>query len=446
MSSTNILAKKFNFFSLLKFTGPTIIMMVFMSLYTMVDGVFVSNIIGEQALSAVNIIFPVQSIIIALAIMFATGGSAIIARNMGEGHSRLAKQNFSLIVATGIVIGIVLSIVCITFIDPIINLLGSTPALQGYCYDYLKTILYFAPLAVLQMLFQYFFVTAGKPNVGLFVTMAGGVANVVLDYLFMVPLDMGITGAALATGIGYSIPAIFGLIYFAVKRKGTMYFVKPKFDISVIIESAFNGSSEMVTNLAVAVTTFLFNLTMIKYLGENGVAAITIVLYAQFLLTAVYLGFSSGIAPIFSYNYGEENHGELKKLFRLSMIFITVSSVVIFILSIVLSPNIVGIFVSNESDVFNIAINGFLLFSLSYLFTGYNIFASAMFTAFSNGKVSAIISFVRTFLFIVSGILLLPLVLGANGIWLAVPIAEALTLVISFLYFAKYKSIYHYGK
>ncbi len=440
----NTLAQKFGILSLLKFTFPTIVMMVFMSLYTMVDGIFVSNLIGENALSAINIVFPASSIIIAISIMLATGGSAIIGKYMGEGKSQSAKEFFTLLIIIGLIFGVITLILGFLFIEPLITLLGSTPSLHDYCYSYLKILLIFAPFSVLQMLFQFFFVTAGKPNWGLFSTIAGGVVNILLDYILIVPLQMGIAGAALGTGIGYSIPAICGLIYFTFCRTGTLYFVKPKWDGPALLQSCFNGSSEMVTNLATAVTTLLFNIVMLKYLGENGVAAITIVLYAQFLLTSVYLGFSSGIAPILSYNYGEGNHQELHKIYRISMGFICISSILILLLSLSLSSHIVTVFVSSDSAVFPIARHGFVLFSMSYLITGFNIFASSMFTAFSNGKISAIISFLRTFVFIIFAILFLPSMIGANGIWLSVPMAELLTLIISFGYMIRYKRNYHY--
>lgn len=442
---SNSLAKKFNFSSLLKFTMPTIIMMVFMSLYTIVDGVFVSRFVGTNALSAVNIVYPFVNIVIAVAIMLATGGSAVIAKKMGEGKSNEARENFSLLVTIGIVIGLLITILGIIFLKPIINMLGATTILFDYCYDYTLVLLLFVPFTITQLLFQYFFVTAGKPSIGLILTVIGGFSNIILDYVFIVPMDMGIKGAAIATGIGYLIPAICGIIYFCHK-KGTLYFVKPKWNFKVILDSCSNGSSEMVTNLSTGVTTFLFNIVMIKYLGENGVAAMTIVLYGQFVLTAVYLGFSSGVAPIISYNYGNNNKQQLRKIFQVSTIFITVTSVLSFGASILLSSNMVHIFANVGSEVYNIAINGFLLFSFSFLVTGVNIFASAMFTAFSNGIVSAVISFLRTFVFIVIGIMFLPLAWGVNGIWLAVPIAEILTLIISLICFVKYRHTYGYVK
>lgn len=441
---SNPLSKKFTFWSLLSFAAPTIAMMVLMSLYTMVDGVFVARFVNTNALSAINIVYPLVGLIIGIAVMLATGGSAVIATKMGAGKRTEAKENFSLIVLTGAIVGIVVAIVGLIFLKPLISLLGASTALYDYCEQYLFVLLFFTPCAILQMLFQFFFVTAGKPNYGLIVTVAGGLANVVLDYVFIVPMGMGIAGAALATGIGYSIPAVAGLIYFAYHQKATLHFVKPKFDAKALFDSCTNGSSEMVTNLATSVTTLLFNLAMMRYVGEDGVAAITIVLYAQFLLTAVYLGFSSGVAPIFSYNHGNDNRQEVKKLFRTSTIFIGLSSVMIFGLSIVFSVPIVLIFAPKGSAVFELAINGFLLFSISYLLTGANIFASSMFTAFSNGRISATISFLRTFVFIILAITVLPIWLEINGIWLAVPFAEGLTLVFSLGYICKYRKVYHY--
>lgn len=442
---SNILAKKFNFLSLLKFTAPTIIMMVFMSFYTMIDGVFVSKYIGTSALSAVNIVYPFLSFVIAVAIMLATGGSAVIAKKMGENKLKEAKENFSLIILIGIIIGIIITILGLIFLDPLIRLLGASDAIYQFCYDYGLILILFTTFGILQMLFQYFFVTAGKPTIGLIVTFIGGVANIVLDYVFIVPMDMGIAGAALATGIGFSIPAIFGFFYFLLNKKGVLHLTKPKLDFKMLFSTFVNGSSEMVINLAGAVTTFLFNIVMMQYLGEDGVAAITIILYAQFLLIAIYLGYSSGIAPIISYNYGNKNTQELRKLFKISMIFLIVTSLINYIVSILLANNIVTIFAEQGTSVFNIAKDGFRTFSISYIFIGINIFASGMFTALSNGKVSAIISFLRTFLFLIISIIFLPKILGIEGIWLAVPIAEFLTIIISIIYLIKLRKTYEYA-
>jgi len=440
----NGIAQEFNLISLLRFVAPTVVMLVFMSLYQMVDAVFVSKFVGENALSALNIVYPFPSIVIAVSIMLATGGSAIIARNMGEGKEKEAKENFSFIVLVGAVIGVAIATAGILFIEPLIYMLGATPSLYDYCYEYLFILVLSVPLSVFQMLFQSFFVTAGKPHLGLTLTVLGGVSNIVLDYVFIVLCGFGVSGAALATSIGYSIPGLFGLIYFAVSRKGTLYFVKPVFRWGVLFKCCINGSSEMVNNLAVAVTTFLFNVLMLKYAGEAGVAAITIVLYAQFLMTSAFMGFSSGIAPVVSFNYGSGNVRQLKKIFKISVWVITVVSAAVFVIAETCSDVVIMVFTPAGSEVFGLTKYGFAIFSFSFLCTGMNIFASALFTAFSNGKISAILSFLRTFVFLTSCLLFLPLFWGVDGIWLAVPVAEVMALFVSVYYLVRFKKVYQY--
>lgn len=440
----NGIAQEFNLISLLRFVAPTVVMLVFMSLYQMVDAVFVSKFVGENALSALNIVYPFPSIVIAVSIMLATGGSAIIARNMGEGKEKEAKENFSFIVLVGAVIGVAIATAGILFIEPLIYMLGATPSLYDYCYEYLFILVLSVPLSVFQMLFQSFFVTAGKPHLGLTLTVLGGGSNIVLDYVFIVLCGFGVSGAALATSIGYSIPGLFGLIYFAVSRKGTLYFVKPVFRWGVLFKCCINGSSEMVNNLAVAVTTFLFNVLMLKYAGEAGVAAITIVLYAQFLMTSAFMGFSSGIAPVVSFNYGSGNVRQLKKIFKISVWVITVVSAAVFVIAETCSDVVIMVFTPAGSEVFGLTKYGFAIFSFSFLCTGMNIFASALFTAFSNGKISAILSFLRTFVFLTACLLFLPLFWGVDGIWLAVPVAEVMALFVSVYYLVRFKKVYQY--
>lgn len=442
----NRLAQDFNAIRLIKFTLPTMVMLVFMSLYQMVDGIFVANFVGSDALAALNITYPLPSILIAFSIMLATGGSAIIAKNMGEGKTEEAKENFSMIILAGFILGIVFTVVGILFLKQIILLLGATPRLYQDCYDYLWILTLISPLIVFQMLFQIFFVTAGRPNLGLTLTVIGGIMNIVFDYIFIVIFHMGVTGAAIGTSMASAFPAIVGLIYFTFNRKGTLYLVKPVFRKRVLLHTCINGSSEMVNNIAASIITFLFNILMLKYAGEAGVAAITVVLYAQFLMTSVFMGFSSGIAPVISYNYGSQNHVQLQKLFKMSMWIIILISVIVFILSEGGAPIIVGVFAAPESEVYSLAIHGFILFSTSFLVTGINIFASGMFTAFSNGKVSAIISFLRTFLFLVVCLIGLPMLMEIDGIWIAVPVAEVLALIVSLHYFVKYRNTYHYLK
>lgn len=326
--NSNPLAKDFNTGSLLKFAFPTISMMLFMGLYTIVDTIFVSRFVNTNALSAINIVCPVINLIVGLGTMIATGGSAIVARKMGAGEPKRAKQDFTLLILFGFILGVVIFILGIIFIDEIIYALGADKILFPYCKDYLTIILLFTPASMLQVLFQNLFVTAGKPTLGLVLFVSAGVMNIVFDYLFMAIFGMGIAGAGLGTGIGYLIPAITGLIVFC-KKSGTLSFVKPIIDIKVLGESCINGSSEMVSQLSTAITTFFFNRTMMNLLGVNGVASITIIIYTQFLLTTLFIGFSMGVAPVISYNFGANNYYGLKKIYKICISFIFVGSLFI---------------------------------------------------------------------------------------------------------------------
>ncbi len=440
---TNSIAQKFNVFSLLRFAFPTMVMMMFMSLYTIVDGIFVSRLVGSNALSSLNIAYPVINVVLACGIMLATGGSAIVARQLGEKKEEEARQNFSFLASVSITTGIIIGIIGILFLEFICKMLGATPVLLADCKTYMGISLLFAPITMMQVFFQTFFVTAGKPALGLTLTILSGLLNVILDYVFMEPFQMGIAGAALATGLGQMVMALPGIIYFFAVKK-SLYFTKPVFRFPVLLKSCGNGSSEMVSNLSNAVVTFLFNMTMLRLIGEDGVAAITIVLYGQFLFVSLYLGFSMGVAPVFSYNYGSENYAQLKRIYKICIGFIAVSSVVIVIVALVFSSKIVGVFTGWDTNTYRLAVRGFFLFSFNFLFAGTNIFASSMFTAFSDGKISAIISFCRTCVFIVISVLALPFLLGIDGVWLAVPLAEIATLFISVRFFVKKREVYHY--
>ena len=442
-AADNALSQDFSAISLLRFAFPTIAMMIFTGLYTIVDTIFVSRFVNTNALSAINIVCPIINITVGLAAMLATGGSAIIARKMGRGNVREAKENFTLIVCAGIVTGLLISLVGLLFLEPVIRGLGASDLLFPYCRDYITILLMFAPANVMQCLYVNLFVTAGKPQLGLWLSVLAGLTNIVLDYVFIVPMQMGISGAAIATSIGYMIPTIAGTCFFA-KSKGSLSFVRPKFDIKVIGESCFNGASEMVGQLSTAITTFLFNITMMKLLGEDGVAAVTIIIYSQFLLITMYIGFSMGVAPVISYNYGSRNHVRLKRIFRICIGFILLCSVTLFAVSIPGGQYISRIFAGQEANVFEITRYGFSIFSFSFLFCGFNIFASAMFTALSNGKVSAIISFLRTLVFITAGLLVLPVFLNVTGIWLAVPLSELLALIVSAALILRYRTHYQY--
>ena len=365
--------------------------------------------------------------------MLATGGSAIIARKMGAGEQTRASQDFTLIISTGVLIGILIAIFGTIFINKIIWELGASSILFPYCKEYLFILLLFTPANILQVLFQNLIVTAGHPEIGMILGVSAGVTNIFLDYVFIVLLQMGIKGAAFGTGIGYMIPAVIGLLFFST-RKGNLHFRKPVIDIFVLKESCMNGFSEMVSQMATAVTTFLFNGVMMKLLGENGVAAITIIIYMQFLLSALYIGFSMGIAPVISYNYGKQDEKQLKNIFSICIRFILFVSISVFAIAFIFGSPLVGIFSEKGTFVYEIARNGFLIFSFSFLFSGLNIFTSATFTALSNGKLSAILSFLRTFGLITVLLLTLPNILGVIGVWLAVPISELLTMIVALIF------------
>ena len=311
----NPLAKEFHTLSLIKFAFPSMVMMVFMGLYTIMDTIFVARFVDTNALSSINIVCPVINIIVGLGTMLATGGSAIVAKKMGSGNTEEARSNFTLIIITGIITGLAITVIGLLFLDKIVWGLGASEILFPYCRDYLAIQLIFVIGNIMQVLYQNLFVTAGKPTLGLILSVLAGLANIVFDYIFIVLLHMGIQGAALGTGIGYMIPTVIGTIFFLTGRS-ELHFCKPKMDADVLLKSCSNGASEMVSQLSTAVTTFLFNATMMKLLGEDGVAAITVIIYSQFLLTTLYIGFSMGVAPIISYNYGSENVKQLKKAIK----------------------------------------------------------------------------------------------------------------------------------
>ena len=414
---------------LLKFAAPSIVMMVFMSLYTIVDGIFVSRFLGSNALSSLNIVYPVINVAIAIATMLGTGGNAIISKYLGEGKEERAREALTQFVVLTLALSILLLILSELFLTPISRFLGANDVLLTDCRLYLGASMLFAPACMLQAVFQSFFVTAGRPGLGLLLMTGAGVFNMIFDYVLIVPCGMGIAGAAVATGIGQCIPAVFGLFFFAFSKK-ELRFCKFTFSGKEMLDACYNGSSEMVSQLSNAVITFLFNIVMMSLAGEHGVAAITILLYGQFLFNAFYLGFSIGISPIIGFQYGAGDRAKLRKIYRISFLFVAASSVLIVGLAILFSPAIVTVF-TKEQRTWELASTGFRLFAINFLFSGINVTSSGFFTALSNGKVSAIISFCRTLVFIVISLLIFPRILGINGAWIAIPVAEFLTLLIS---------------
>lgn len=439
----NPLARNFNAFSLLRFVLPSILMMIFMGLYTIVDTIFVARFVNTDALAAINIVCPVINLTVGLAGMLGAGGNAIISRKMGCGRSLEAKQNFTLLLLTGLVLGILLAGMGLLFIDPLLQSLGASDILFPYCKDYLTILLLLLPATILQCLFQNLFATAGKPGFGLALSLLAGTANILFDYLFIVVLQMKIAGAALGTGFGYLIPTIAGTMFFA-KGNGSLSIIKPRWDFKMLAESCLNGSSEAAGQLANAITAFLFNIIMMNWLGEDGVAAITIMIYSQFLLNTLFFGYGIGVAPVIGFNYGNGNKTQLKNILRISVGFILMVSALVFLVSCLGGPMIAATFAQRGSNVFDITATGFSIFAFSFLFCGFNIFTSAMFTALSNGKVSAVLSFLRTLVFVTMGLLLLPKVFGITGIWLAIPLAEFVMVFLSAGCLLRYRKRYGY--
>lgn len=435
--------KDFNLKVLLKLVIPTIFMMSFLSLYTIIDGAFVSRLVGTDALSAVNIAYPYMNFILGVSIMLGCGGCALVMKKLGEGKEKEAKSYFSLIVCFGFIISIFIGVLALIFIESILKALGTTEELYYHTKTYLYYLIVFTTPTILKFIIEQFLVAIGKQKIALTLSVMGGVLNIILDYIFMAKLNFGVKGASIATGIGYAVPAIIGLFFF-IKKDNLLHFQKPSKDFKVILKSCYNGSSEMVSQLSSGIITLLFNLVMLKYLGEDGVASITIVLYIQFLVTSVFLGYSIGISPKISFFYGEKNDFMLHKIISYSLKFILVSSLIIYMIIQILSKNLVCFFTPQDSPVFDITIKGLRLYSLSFLIVGFNIFISAVFTAFSNGKVSAIISFLKAFIFQSFSIIILPLFFGVSGIWIAVFVGEVLGIIVSIYFYKKYKDIYKY--
>ena len=423
------LNQHFTPWALLKFAFPSIIMMIFMSLYTIVDGIFISRFLGSNALSSLNIVFPVINVVIAIATMLGTGGNAIISKYLGEGRDRDARECLTQFTVIGLVISLLLLVLTQIFLTPLCRALGSTDVLLADCRAYLSVSLLFAPACMLQTLFQSYLVTAGMPALGLFLTIGAGILNAVLDYVLILVFPMGIAGAAIATGIGQSVPAVAGLFYFLLSRKG-LYFTRFRLHPKELFMACYNGSSEMVTQLSNAVITFLFNLIMLDLAGENGVAAITILLYGQFLFNGFYLGFSIGISPIVGFQYGAGNRKQLRSIYRTTFLFVLASSVALTVIAVISSTPLVSVF-TRDPETFTLADAGFRIFAFNFLFSGFNIASSGFFTALSNGRVSAIISFLRTLVFIVLSLLTLPRFFEITGAWLAIPVAEFLTLMLA---------------
>ncbi len=430
--------------NILRFALPTIVMTVFNTFYTMVDGLFVSNLIGTDALSAINLTAPAIGLITAVSGMLATGGSAVVMKKMGEGREQEARQDFTLLILTNAVVGGLMMLLGYTLMDTLLRAMGLSPAVFGYCNTYLSNYLLFTIPILLMYNFSLYLIAADKSTLSLTCTVAGGVTNIVLDYVLIALLDMGIQGAAVATGLGYSITAVVGFLVFR-KKDSLLHFEKPVFRGGVLFHASTNGMSELATSLVSGITTLLFNLAMLKYVGEDGVAAITIIMYVLMFVSALFIGYSYGVAPMISYYHGEGSREKLKKLVGFSLRFIVGASILCTLVSMLATVPLVSVFTRPDSPVFELAVTGNRLCSLALLFVGLNVFSSGMFTALSNGMVSAVLAFSRSFLFTAASIQLMPVLLGGvTGVWLATPVAELLGAVMAVALLMKYRKRYGY--
>ena len=428
------LSDHFSYSKLIRFTLPTIAMMIFTSIYGVVDGVFVSNCVGSDAFAAVNLIMPVIMILGSTGFMIGTGGSAIVSKTLGEKKLEKANEYFSMLIYLCIVSGVILSAIGIIFIKPIAGLLGATGDIANNCIIYGRTVFFMMTGLFLQNAFQGFLVVAEKPKLGLAVTLLAGFTNMFLDFLFVYVLRLGVFGAAVATGISQFVGAIIPVIYFASGKNNILHLKKCRFNKDIIIKTCINGSSEMVTNMSMSLVNMLYNMQLMKYIGTNGVVAYGIIMYVGFIFSGTYIGYSLGSAPVISYHYGAGNKKELKSLFKHSIILLVISSVIMTLLAEVLAKYLAGIFVSYDKQLLELTTTAIRIYSVSYLISELNIFASSFFTALNNGFVSAAISFLRMFVFQIIMILLLPVIIGINGIWIAVTAAEALALVVSVVF------------
>lgn len=428
------LSDHFSYSKLIRFTLPTIAMMIFTSIYGVVDGVFVSNCVGSDAFAAVNLIMPIIMILGSTGFMIGTGGSAIVSKTLGEKKLEKASEYFSMLIYLCIVSGVILSAIGIIFIKPIAGLLGATGDIANNCIIYGRTVFFMMTGLFLQNAFQSFLVVAEKPKLGLAVTLLAGFTNMFLDFLFVYVLRLGVFGAAVATGISQFVGAIIPVIYFASGKNNILHLKKCRFNKDIIIKTCINGSSEMVTNMSMSLVNMLYNMQLMKYIGTNGIVAYGIIMYVGFIFSGTYIGYSLGSAPVISYHYGAGNKKELKSLFKHSIILLVISSVIMTLLAEVLAKYLAGIFVSYDKQLLELTTTAIRIYSVSYLISELNIFASSFFTALNNGFVSAAISFLRMFLFQIIMILLLPVIIGINGIWIAVTAAEALALVVSVIF------------
>ena len=438
------LSDHFTYRKLIRFTMPSILMMIFTSVYSVVDGFFVSTFAGKTPFAAVNFIMPFLIMLGALGFMFGAGGSALVAKTLGEGESRRANRIFSLVIYASMIVGVVLAVLGILFIRPVAVWLGAEGQLLEDAVVYGRIILAALPFFMLQMEFQSFFITAEKPNLGLFTTVIAGVANMVLDALLVGAFSMGLVGAAVATGISQLLGGAIPVFYFLRPNKSLLRLGGTEFDGGVLLKTCTNGSSELMSNISMSLVGMLYNFQLLKYAGEDGVAAYGVLMYVSLVFAAIFIGYSIGTAPVIGYHYGAQNHDELKSLLRKSVWIIGISSIFMVLAALLLSSPLSTLFVGYDEVLLAMTKQGFLIYSLAFLFMGYAIFSSGFFTALNDGVTSAIISFLRTVVFQVAAVILLPMLWELDGIWWSIVVAEGMAVAVSALFLVGKRKKYHY--
>ncbi len=439
------LSDRFTYSKLFRFTLPSVIMMVFTSIYGVVDGFFVSNFVGKTPFAAVNFIMPVLMILGTVGFMFGAGGSALMARTMGQGDDAGARRLFSLFVYVTVVLGVILGALGFIFLRPIAAWLGAEGEMLENCVLYGRIILPALPALMLQYEFQSFFITAERPQLGLIVTVIAGVANMVLDALLTAVFPFGLGGAALATAISQSLGGIIPLFYFGRENSSRLRLCRTTLDWKALLKACTNGSSELMSNISMSVVGMLYNGQLIRYAGEDGVAAYGVLMYVSMIFMAIFIGYSTGMAPVVSFHFGADNRDELRSLYRKSLVIILSVSGAMLIMGEALARPLSAVFVGYDPELMAMTEAGFHIFALSFIFNGFNIFGSSFFAALGNGKVASILSFMRTFLLKCGAILLLPLVIGLDGIWWAVVVAEGVAAVLTLYFLVTRRKKYHYA-
>ena len=438
------LSDHFSYKKLFAFIYPTVIMMVFTSIYGVVDGFFVSNFVGKTPFAAVNLIMPFVMVIGGMGFMVGTGGTALVSKAMGEGDGQKAKRYFSMMIYFTALLAVILSVVGIVFMRPVAHFLGATDEMLEHSVLYGRIVIGFTAAFMLQSVFQSFLVAAERPKMGLVCTVAAGVTNMALDALFIAVFKWGVAGAAVATGISQCVGGLIPLIYFIMPNKSRLHLVVTGLKARPILKACANGSSELMSNISSSLVGMLYNFQLLKFAGENGVSAYGVLMYTQFIFVAILLGYSIGTAPIVGFHYGASNTDELKNLLKKSTVIMGIGGVVLAVAALALSSTLAGIFVGYDRELYELTLHAFKIYSIHFVFAGFNIFASGFFTALNNGAVSAAISFLRTLVFQSSSVLILPALFGTDGIWWAVCVAEVAALIISGIFLFVNRRKYKY--